>query len=73
MGYEFICGIPMVFIAALAIVLGLYITLEGLEDWAAGKPFFEIIKNFFVTPNMTNQQTNEPTYPITNITTSPPD
>ena len=44
MGYEFICGIPMVFVAALAIVLGLYITLEGLEDWAAGKPFFEIIK-----------------------------
>ena len=35
MGYEFICGIPMAVATALAIIFGLFITLERLEDWAA--------------------------------------
>jgi hypothetical protein len=35
MGYEFICGIPMAVGATLAMVLGLFITLERLRDWTA--------------------------------------
>ena len=35
MGYEFFCGIPIAVSAGLALVLGLFITLERLEDWAA--------------------------------------
>jgi hypothetical protein len=34
MGYEFICGIPMAVVAALAIVLGLFVMWERVEDWA---------------------------------------
>jgi hypothetical protein len=63
MGYEFFCGIPMAVGATLAMVLGLFITLERLEEWTAGKPFFEIMKNFFVTPTHdqpTDQQANVP-------------
>jgi hypothetical protein len=35
MGYEFFCGIPVAVSAVLALVLGLFITLARLEDWAA--------------------------------------
>jgi hypothetical protein len=35
MGYEFFCGIPMAVSATLAMVLGLFMTLQRLEDWAA--------------------------------------
>jgi len=35
MGYGFICGIPMAVGAGLAMVLGLFITLAWVEDWAA--------------------------------------
>ncbi len=35
MGYEFTCSIPMAVGAALAIVLGLFIVLARLRDWAA--------------------------------------
>ena len=65
MGYEFMCGIPIAFIAALAIVLGLSIMWEGLEEWVAGKQIFEIMKNFFVTPALATPQTDQPSYPST--------
>lgn len=35
MGYEFFCGMPVAVSAVLALVLGLFITLARLEDWAA--------------------------------------
>ena len=35
MGYQFICGIPVAVVTGLAIVFGLFITLERFEDWAA--------------------------------------
>ena len=33
MGYEFICGIPVAVVAALAIVFGLFSTLERFQNW----------------------------------------
>lgn len=35
MGFQFFCGIPVAVGTVLALVLGLFMTLERLEDWAA--------------------------------------
>jgi hypothetical protein len=51
--YEFFCGIPVAVGAVLALVMGLFITLERLEDWAADALMRKAKEKQFGTPRIT--------------------